>query len=41
MPLGMFKQQLRNDPRWQYTENARNAYLDFGTELLRQFGYTR
>jgi hypothetical protein len=41
MPLGQFKQQLRNDPRWQYTENARNAYLDFGTELLRQFGYTR
>ena len=41
MPLGAFKQQLRNDPRWQYTENARNAYLDFGTELLRQFGYTR
>jgi hypothetical protein len=41
MPLGMFKQQIRNDPKWQFTENARNSYLDFGTGLLRQFGYTR
>lgn len=39
MPLGMFKQQLRNDPRWQYTENARNTYLDFGTQLLSKLGF--
>jgi hypothetical protein len=41
MPLGQFKQQIRNDPKWQFTENARNSYLDFGRGLLQQFGYTR
>lgn len=39
MPLYEFEQQVRNDPRWQTTDNAYRAYTRVGTDLLRMFGF--
>lgn len=33
-----FKKVVRSDPRWQYTENARNEMTDSAYTLLRNFG---
>lgn len=39
MPLYEFEQEIRKDPRWQYTDNAYKTYTDVGTDLLRMFGF--
>ena len=39
MPLYEFERQVRQDPRWQYTDNAYSTYTNVGTELLRMFGF--
>ena len=39
MPLYEFEQQVRNDPRWQQTDNAYEAYTRVGQDLLRMFGF--
>jgi hypothetical protein len=33
-----FEQQLRNDPRWGYTQNARQSLDNVGLQVLRNFG---
>jgi len=38
LPLYEFEQEIRKDPRWQYTDNAYSSYMDVGTDLLRMFG---
>lgn len=39
MPLYEFEKQIRNDPRWEYTDNAYSTYTKVGTDLLRMFGF--
>ena len=39
MPLYEFEQQVRNDPRWQKTDNAYQTYTNVGTDLLKMFGF--
>lgn len=39
MPLYEFEQQVRNDSRWQTTDNAYQTYTRVGTDLLRMFGF--
>lgn len=39
VPLYDFKRQVREDPRWQYTDNAYATYTDVGTQLLQMFGF--
>jgi hypothetical protein len=39
MPLYEFEKQVRNDPRWQKTDNAYQTYTRAGTDLLRMFGF--
>lgn len=39
VPLYDFKKQIREDPRWQYTDNAYATYTDVGTKLLQMFGF--
>jgi hypothetical protein len=39
MPLWEFEQELRNDPRWQQTDNAYQMYTNVGTNLLKMFGF--
>lgn len=39
MPLYEFEQQVRNDPRWQKTDNAYQTYTRVGSDLLRMFGF--
>lgn len=34
-----FRKGLRRDPRWQYTERARNEMADTAMNLLRNFGF--
>ena len=36
--LYQFEQQLRNDPRWGYTQNARQSLDNVGLQVLRNFG---
>lgn len=38
MPVWRFENQLREDPRWNQTNNARQAYMSTGHSLLQQFG---
>lgn len=38
VPLWKFEQQVRNDPRWQYTNNAKAAYSSAADSLLTMFG---
>jgi hypothetical protein len=38
LPLYQFEQEIRKDPRWQYTDNAYSSYMNVGTDLLRMFG---
>jgi hypothetical protein len=38
LPLYEFEQEIRKDPRWQYTDNAYESYANVGTDLLRMFG---
>jgi hypothetical protein len=39
VPLYEFERQVREDPRWQYTDNAYSTYTDVGTKLLQMFGF--
>lgn len=39
VPLYEFERQVREDPRWQYTDNAYATYTDVGTQLLQMFGF--
>lgn len=38
-PLWQFEQQLRQDPRWQYTDNAKSATASMLTQLGKDWGY--
>lgn len=37
-PLWEFRKDVMSDPRWQYTQNARQTYTDFGKSVLQRFG---
>jgi hypothetical protein len=39
MSLFEYKKALRKDPRWQYTENARETVSTGLTQVLRDFGF--
>ncbi len=39
MPLYEFKRALRKDPRWQYTDNARETVSNGLTQVLKDFGF--
>jgi hypothetical protein len=39
MPMYEFEQEIRKDPRWEYTDNAYDVYSRVGTNLLRTFGF--
>ena len=38
-PLYAFEKQIREDPRWQTTDNAYENYTKVGTDLLKMFGF--
>jgi hypothetical protein len=38
-PLYAFEKQVREDPRWQQTDNAYETYTKVGTGLLKMFGF--
>jgi hypothetical protein len=37
-PLYAFDKEIRNDERWQYTDNAMDTYAKAGTRILEMFG---
>jgi myosin heavy subunit len=37
-PLWMFEQELRQDPRWNYTKNAQEATMGVARRVLQDFG---
>jgi len=37
-PLYAFEREIRQDDRWQYTENAMDTYAKAGTKILQMFG---
>lgn len=39
MPLYEFEQEIRKDPRWEFTDNAYDVYSRVGEGLLRTFGF--
>ena len=39
MPLYEFERQIRDDPRWQYTDNARKTYSTMADDILKMFGF--
>lgn len=39
VPLYDFERQVREDPRWQYTDNARKTYSTMADDLLKMFGF--
>lgn len=39
IPLYDFQRQLRKDPRWQYTNNAREEVASITQNILRDFGF--
>lgn len=39
MSLYDFKKQVRKDPRWQYTDNAREEVSNVALNVLRDFGF--
>jgi hypothetical protein len=39
LPLYEFEKIVRDDPRWQKTDNAYQLYTRAGTDLLRMFGF--
>lgn len=39
VPLYDFQRQLRKDPRWQYTNNAREEVANITQNILRDFGF--
>lgn len=38
-PLYEFQKEIRKDPRWQYTDNARNTYSTMADDVLKMFGF--
>ena len=38
VPLYAFDKEIRNDERWQYTDNALDTYAKAGTTILKMFG---
>ena len=36
--LWQFENDVKQDQRWQYTENAHNTYVQKGNDILRRFG---
>ena len=38
MPLYEFNRLLRSSEQWQYTENARDTYMDFGLRFAQKMG---
>ena len=40
MPIYEFERALRKDPRWQYTDTAREEVSDVALGVLRDFGFT-
>ena len=38
MPIWQFEQELRNDPRWEYTNNARATVDSLSLKVLRDWG---
>ena len=39
MPLYEFEQEIRKDPRWEFTDNAYDIYSRIGENILRTFGF--
>ena len=39
VPMYEFDRMIREDPRWEYTNNAYAAYTKVGTDLLKMFGF--
>jgi hypothetical protein len=39
MSIYDFQRTLRKDPRWQYTDNARQEGSDSVLKVLRDFGF--
>jgi hypothetical protein len=39
MPIYDFQRALRKDPRWQYTNNAREDVSNSVTKVLQDFGF--
>ena len=39
MPMYEFEQEIRKDPRWEFTDNAYDIYSRVGENLLRTFGF--
>jgi hypothetical protein len=39
MPIYEFQRALRKDPRWQYTDNARETVSNGLTQVLKDFGF--
>jgi len=39
VPLYEFQKQIRNDPRWQKTDNAYSAYASVADDILSMFGF--
>ena len=39
VPLWEYERMVRQDPRWQKTDNAYRTYADVGTSILRTFGF--
>jgi hypothetical protein len=39
VPLYEFEKQIRDDPRWQYTDNARATYSTMADNVLKMFGF--
>lgn len=40
MPIYEFERALRRDPRWQYTDTAREEVSDVALRVLKDFGFT-
>lgn len=38
VPLYSFDRQIREDERWQYTDNAMDVYANAGSNILKMFG---
>lgn len=39
VPLYDFERQIRNDQRWQYTDNAKRTYSTMADDILKMFGF--
>jgi hypothetical protein len=37
-PLWQFEQELRQDPRWTYTNNAQEDLMGTARQILKNFG---